>query len=98
MCRIFGLNLRSKILQVLSPVLSVLNWEPRLVKEYQKSIEEFWEVQEEIIEKRSAVHEKGSEPNDFLDSFLNKMKDDRFKGTSFEGKNGCKECRFSDSI
>ncbi|CAG7828788.1 unnamed protein product [Allacma fusca] len=71
-------------------VLAFLKWEPGFVKEFKVSIEGVRGIQEKMIDEHLESHDEGSEPNDFLDEYLTKMKQEQSKGSSFDGMTGMK--------
>ncbi|CAG7687342.1 unnamed protein product [Allacma fusca] len=87
---LFGRSLRSSILLIFGPVFAFLKWELDFVKEYKRSVEGLRDIQKKKIDEHLERHDEGSDPNDFLDEYLTKMKQEGSKGSSFEGATGMK--------
>ncbi|CAG7822844.1 unnamed protein product [Allacma fusca] len=88
--RLFGRFRRSKIMLIFGSVLAFLKLELGFVKEFKRSIEGVRGIQEKMIDEHLESRDEGSEPNDFLDEYLTKMKQEQSKGSSFDGMTGMK--------
>jgi cytochrome P450 len=73
---------------VLGPILANFGMETDLMKKYKAVSAEFHQVQQEVVNEHLKVLDEKMEPDNYVDAYLLKMRDEKSRGSSFEGKVG----------